>query len=382
MSDNDSFTEYQTEGWGSRIGNSFIGALIGILLIVVSVVLLYWNEGRAVAALTALNQAASQLVEVNAATLDSQANNKLVHMSGMMETSAPARDPLLGVGGPGLLRLRRQVEMYQWKEEEKTETQKNLGGSETKKTTYTYHKEWSSTPIESSRFHVAQDHRNPPMQVNSTTFDSPEVKLGAYRVDPSLLANVTAFKPFAPSTTPDGYQNVGDVLYRSQNTSDPAIGDIRITFTAVPAQTMSVVAMSASGILAPYHGTAGYQVGLAEPGIVTAEVMVQEKKQEEKSLTWILRGVGFVVMLIGFLLMGGPLGSLAAFLPFLEGIVDIGVFLVAFMLAVPLTLLVIALAWFVHRPLLSGGLIIAGIGAAIGLRMLRRSRPRPLPATR
>jgi hypothetical protein len=87
-------------------------------------------------------------------------------------------------------------------------------------------------------------------------------------------------------------------------------------------------------------------------------------------------------MLIGFLLMGGPLGSLAAFLPFLEGIVDIGVFLVAFMLAVPLTLLVIALAWFVHRPLLSGGLIIAGIGAAIGLRMLRRSRPRPLPATR
>jgi hypothetical protein len=294
----------------------------------------------------------------------------------MMETSTPAHDQLLGVGGPGLLRLKRQVEMYQWKEEEKTETEKNVGGSQTKKTTYTYHKEWSSTPIDSGKFKAAQDHRNPPMPVRSTTIDSQDVKLGAYRIDPALLDNVGAFKPFAPTTTPDGYQAVGDTLYRAQNPSDPVIGDIRITFSAVPAQTMSVVAMQASGILAPYHGAAGYQVGLAEPGIVTADIMVKEKKQEEHTLTWILRGVGFVVMLIGFLLIGGPLGALAAFLPFLEGIVDVGVFLIAFMISVPLTLLVIAVAWFAHRPLLSIGLIVVGIAAAVGLRMMRRSRPR------
>jgi hypothetical protein len=382
MSDNDSFTEYQTVGWGSRIGNSFIGALFGIVFVVGSIVLIYWNEGRAVEALTALNQAASQLVETNAAAVDAQVNGKLVHLSGMMETSAPARDSLLGVGAPGLLRLKRQVEMYQWKEEQKTETEKNLGGSETKKTTYTYHKEWSGTPIDSGRFHLAQDHHNPPMSVTSATIDGGDVKLGAYRVDPSLLNNVTAFKPFAPSTLPDGYQNLGDVLYRSQSPSNPAVGDIRITYTAVPAQTMSVVAMATSGVLAPYRGTAGYQVGLVEPGVVAADVMVKEKKQEEKNLTWILRGVGFVVMLIGFLLVGGPLGSLAAFLPFLEGIVDFGVFLIAFILAVPLTLLVIAIAWFAHRPLLSGGLVIVAIAAVFGLRALRGSRSRPMPAPR
>jgi hypothetical protein len=383
MSDNgDGFTEYETEGWGSRIGNSFIGALIGIVLIVASVVLLYWNEGRAVDASRALNQAASQVVEVNATALDPQANNKLVHMSGMMETSSPARDPLLGIGGPGLLRLKRQVEMYQWKQEEKTETQKNLGGSETKKTTYTYRKEWSSETIDSSRFRETQNHRNPPMPINSTTIDSPDVKLGVYRVDPALLDNVSAFKPFAPGATPAGYQNLGDVVYRAQNPSDPAIGDIRVTYSAVPAQTMSVIALQASGILAPYPGVNGYQVGLAEPGLVTADVMVKEKKHEEQSLTWILRGVGFAVMLIGFFLAGGPLATLVAFLPFLEDIVDVGVFLIAFMMAVPLTLFVIALAWFAHRPLLSGGLIVAGIAAAIGLRMLRRGRPRqPASAT-
>jgi hypothetical protein len=74
------------------------------------------------------------------------------------------------------------------------------------------------------------------------------------------------------------------------------------------------------------------------------------------------------------------LASLAAFLPFLEDIVDVGVFIVAFMVAVPLTLLIIALAWFAHRPILSIGLIVVGIGAAFGIRLLRRSRPRrPVP---
>jgi hypothetical protein len=98
-------------------------------------------------------------------------------------------------------------------------------------------------------------------------------------------------------------------------------------------------------------------------------------------LTWILRGVGFVVMLIGFCLIGGPLAALAAVIPFLEGVVDVGVFLVAFMVSVPLSLFIIAMAWFAHRPLLSGVLVAAGIGAAVLIRMLRRSRARrPMPA--
>ena len=38
-------------------------------------------------------------------------------------------------------------------------------------------------------------------------------------------------------------------------------------------------------------------------------------------------GVGFILMLVGFLLVGGPLSALAGVLPFLEGLVEAGVFL-------------------------------------------------------
>ena len=43
----DSVTEVTTTGWLQRIVQSFVGAIIGILLVIGSIVLLWWNEGRA-----------------------------------------------------------------------------------------------------------------------------------------------------------------------------------------------------------------------------------------------------------------------------------------------------------------------------------------------
>ena len=43
------------------------------------------------------------------------------------------------------IKLRRNVEMYQWEEHEHSETEKNTGGSTTTKTTYTYTKDWYDT---------------------------------------------------------------------------------------------------------------------------------------------------------------------------------------------------------------------------------------------
>lgn len=44
----DHVTEVASTSWFRRIGQAFAGVLIGFLLIPVSVVLLFWNEGRAI----------------------------------------------------------------------------------------------------------------------------------------------------------------------------------------------------------------------------------------------------------------------------------------------------------------------------------------------
>ncbi len=371
----DQFTEVTTEGWGSRLGGSLIAALIGLILIPVSIALLYWNEGRAVDAIRALNRGAAMIVEVNATAVDPQSNGKLVYMSRMMQPTAPARDPAFGVTGDGLLRLSRVAEMYQWKEVTSSQSSQSVGGSKTTETTYTYQHVWSDQPIASEQFKVPGGHQNPPMQVRSATFNGGEVKLGAYRVDASLLNKVTIFAPFlAQSPAPPNYQAAGDGFYRGRDANQPAIGDVRVSFTAIPAQTISVAAAQSGDMLTAYRDTNGYTIVLAEPGVVSAAALFHDEKASESTLTWILRGGGFVLMLIGFVCITRPLTMLFAVIPFLESVVGAGAFLVALTLAVPITLLTIALAWIVHRPLIGGLLLVGAVAALFLLRWLHPRR--------
>ena len=371
----DGFTETSTEGWGSRLGGSLIAALIGLLLVPAAIVLLYWNEGRAVDAIRALNRGAAAVVEVNAAAVDPGTNGKLVHVSGMLQPTTPAKDPLFGVTSDGLVRLSRAIEMYQWEEETSTKSQQNLGGSKTTETTYTYKREWSAQPVNSGHFKVPGGHQNPSMQVRSATFDGAGVRIGAWQVDAPVLDKMSSFTPLrAEPTPPAGYQVSGDGFYRGQDSGQPAIGDVRVSFAGVPAQIVSVAAGQASGVLTAFRDPNGYTIALAEPGVVSADTLFHDERKSEGLLTWILRAVGFVVMLIGFVCMTRPLTMLFAVLPFLESLVGAGAFLVALTLTVPITLLTIAIAWVVHRPLIGGLLLAGAIGAWFLLRQMHPER--------
>jgi Transmembrane protein 43 len=377
----DVFTETSTEGYGSRLGGSLVAALIGLLLVPAAVVLLYWNEGRAVDAIRALSRGEAAIVEVNAASVDPGSNGKLVHLSGMLQPGTPAKDPDFGITGDGLVRLARSVEMYQWEEQTSTQSQQNLGGSKTTEKTYTYKKAWSAQPVNSGNFKVPGGHQNLPMQQRAATFDGNGVKIGAWQVDPSVLNKLTAFTPLpVQSAPPAGYQASADGFYRGQDPAQPAIGDVRVTFSAVSAQTVSVAAAQASGVLTAFRDPNGYTIALAEPGVASAAVLFHDEKKSEATLTWILRCVGFVVMLIGFVCMTRPLTMLFAVVPFLESLVGAGAFLVALTLAIPVTLLTIAVAWIVHRPLIGVMLLVAAVGAWWLLRMLHPRRAVPAPA--
>ena len=132
---NDSFTETTSSGWFSRIGNSIKGILFGVVMILVSIVIMFWNEGRAVKTRKTLDEGAKTVVSIPADTLDGPKDGTLVYMTGIANTSAPLQDSEFNVTAPAL-KLRRSVEMYQWEEETQTETKKKLGGSEETTTTY------------------------------------------------------------------------------------------------------------------------------------------------------------------------------------------------------------------------------------------------------
>jgi hypothetical protein len=374
----DTVTETTTQGYGSRLGGSLVAALFGFILVPVAIVLLYWNEGRAVDAIRALNRGAAAIIEIDSANVDPSVSGKLVHMTGTLLASTPAKDPLFGVTGDGLVRLRRNVEMYQWREDTSSTSQQNLGGSKTTETKYTYQKVWSESPIDSSHFKVPGGHQNPAMPERTATFDGNGVTIGAWRVDPSVLHKVEAFTPLrAQSLPPSGWRESGDGYYHGQNREQPAIGDQRVSFAGVPTQIVSVAAAAGSATLTTFRDQNGYAIALIELGAVSAATLFHDELKSEGTLTWILRGVGFVLVLVGLICLTRPLTMLFAILPFLESLVGAGVFLVALTLAIPITLLTIAIAWIAHRPLIGGLLLAGAIVAWLALKQLHPKRSAP-----
>lgn len=369
----DSVTETTEQGWFDRLGGSVAGAFIGLLMLIGSIVLLYWNEGRAVDAITALNAGAKAVIPVAADAVQPGNEGRLVHVSGPVAVPGRLNDPVFNVGHASALRLERTVEMYQWRQNEESKTEKSVGGSETTTTTYRYVKEWSERPIDSNAFKRPDGHRNPSMPYRSATVEARGAKVGAFALDPSLVRQVNAFERLAPDTSavlPQGFAWVGEQLYRGASPDQPQVGDLRVSFRVVPAQTVSVVGAQMNGTLTGFAGERGQTIGLIEMGARSADAMFQHAKADEATLTWILRAVGFAVMLFGLLFMAGPILWLASLLPFLESLLGAAAFGVAVVVSVPLTLTVIALAWLAHRPLIGAGLIAAGIVLAVVIRRL------------
>lgn len=98
----------------------------------------------------------------------------------------------------------------------------------------------------------------------------------------------------------------------------------------------------------------------------SAEAMFQKAQTDNKILTWILRAVGFFLMMIGLNMIFKLFSVLADVLPFLGNIVEAGTGFIAFLLAAVLSLITIAIAWIVFRPLL--GIILLAV--AVGLIVL------------
>jgi hypothetical protein len=377
----DQFTTVSSEGYFQRLGGSLVGMLVGLLLLPAAIGVLYWNEGRAVVAASALSRGAAATIEASATHVDPASDGKLVHLTGEMQAATPARDPLFGVTQDGLLRLSRNAEMYQWKETTSTHSQDSIGGTKTTETTYSYARAWSRQPINSAEFKHPEGHENPQQTVASATFDGGGVTLGAYRIDPSLLAKVSNFTALQPAVPPPAdYKSAGDGFYRGQDPSQPAVGDVRIQFTGVPAQTISVAAAQSGGTLTAFRDRNGYSIALAEPGVVPAMALFQDARHAEGELTWILRGAGFAGILVGFLLLASPVTTLFAVLPFMGSLVGAGAFLVALTLAIPTTLVVVGLAWVAHRPLVGGLLLAGGVLALILLKQLHPRRQAAGPA--
>ncbi|MCB1078695.1 MAG: hypothetical protein KDM64_12785, partial [Verrucomicrobiae bacterium] len=192
----DQFTEIIKQGWGGRMKNAFGGIVAGILLTIISFPVLFLNEGRAKKRHQSLQEGAGIVISVPSDQIDPANEGRLVHVSGNAEAGGTLSDPQFGVSLSSALKLRRKVEMYQWVQEERSETKNKVGGGTEKATTYSYVKKWSSKLQKSGDFKDPVGHQNPEsMPYPEAEQVADPILLGAFMLPPFFVAQLNDYSP-------------------------------------------------------------------------------------------------------------------------------------------------------------------------------------------
>ena len=382
----ESYTEVTEQSWFSRIAASIKGILIGGFLFLIAVPILFWNEGRAVKTAKTISEGAQAAIAVAANVVNPANEGKLVYLTGRAESHETLTDPVFGVTAPQAIKLLRTVEMYQWKESSQSKTEKNLGGSTTTEKTYSYTKEWSSSLVPSKDFKLSAEHVNPSaLPYPTTTVAASAVTVGAFSLTPAQVAQLEAAVPLAVDKTavlPAKCKVEGQGLYLGADARQPQVGDLRVNFKVLTTEEVSLIAQQAGTRFTPYITKTSKAFDVIREGTHSLAALIEQEKSSNSSLTWLLRGLGLVLLFIGVRMVLSPLEVLMDIVPFLGDLLGVGLSLVALVVALSVGTVTIAVAWIVYRPLLAVGLlaVAGGLGYVMWQRMQQRKLSQATPA--
>ncbi len=368
----DRFTKVTTTSYGSRVGQSFGGVIIGLLFFFGSFVVLFWNEGRADVSLIA-----QTAIEINANEVSSEADGQLVSTTGQLTTTETLGDAYLKPGQ--YIALKRTVEMYAWVEETEEETTTQTGGSEVTETTYTYNEEWTESPADSSSFEYPENHTNPAKTIDSAEKTVAQAKVGIYDIDADgvTLPSFTSVALSAENAiVPDDYELTGNYIFHGEGALDnPVIGDLRISYSVLNSnQEVTIFGELNQQKISAYSDTDNNY--LYRVFTESREEAISTLHTEHVLMTWVLRAIGFILMWLGLTMIVGPISTLLDVLPFLGRLSRGLVSVIAFVASIILSLATIFISMIVHNlvALIITIVIILVIVVVVVLLLIKRKK--------
>lgn len=425
------YTETTTRSYGSRLGGSLRGMFTGLILFFAATALLWWNEGRAVKQSDAIKDAEKSYVEMdNPNKIDPALDGELVYASCLATTKETLEDPDFGVKA-NAINMERRVEFYQWQEESSSETHDKLGGSEETVTTYTYKVGWCHAPVNSADFKdPAYRGKNSVLaNVEKADWSAQEVTFGAYLLPEFAISALTANEPLqvdipesmlkqwekklnpnakslaaksvemiqaaindtnvvtkdtveTPKMTLETeFVHVGsNQVYLGKNPDNPQIGDVRITYRICSPTKCSLIAKVKGNTFTRFKAKNGKMFSLVHKGVADSDEMIQGAKDANSMWTWILRLFGLLLIYASLRMLLGFPEMLLKVVPFLSSILGFGVGIICALLTIVWGGLVIALAWFFYRPILSICILAVVAAAGFALWKYKKGKQPAAPA--
>lgn len=344
------------KGFGTRMKNGFSGILGGIILVLIGIGVLIWNERSNVKNIHDVKEMRDVYVDVSSDKVDKENNDKLIVTSGKLDFGDETLTDEtfnISIKTPTLVRV---VEMYQWKEEVEEEQDK---------TTYNYTKVWSKELIDSSEFKQSGNHTNPSsMPYEEFSAHAQELKVGSFKLSSSFASLVTTnatYSNFEGAKIPEGYKVNGKYITKAEDEEKDTIGDVRISFQYANYSDVTVMGKQHDDTIIEYTTKEKSRMTYFSEGTHDGEYIIAQIEKGNKMIKWLLRLIGTIMIMAGIKSLFGPLTALSSYVPILRNIVDGAAGIIAFFVGLAISLVVIAISWLVFRPILGISLLVGAI---------------------
>ncbi len=216
------------ESFSSKI----IVIFITIILFSASLFLFFWTLEK-----NNISRAIKKSIQIDLTKeLNNNIDESLVSVSGVLKADDPFGDLYLKKGN--YVVLRRNVEMYSWRELWEAEGE---GGIKF----FSYEKEWTKRPDDSSRFKIRGKHINPKKEIDDKVFYSENAYLEGYQVNVFELDFLEYEKVKLTKGNVvllNGYNLINqEYLYKgSGSLANPRIGDLRMSYLAIKSPSCDI----------------------------------------------------------------------------------------------------------------------------------------------
>ena len=251
-------------GFFGAFAQAIKGVLFGGVLILLAPIMLFWNECNSVTTAQSLAEGAAAVVSVSPDTIDAANDGKLVHVSGDATTDETLSDADFGVSLKAI-KLKREVEMYQWVEKSTTKSSSN-----SKKTKYTYSKQWRTGLVKSSKFGSKATRIPRPCRIKRRRAQR-RTSLGGFTLSTSQIEYLTPEATYIPPETSYTQQD-GYLLARRR-------AHHRHRSCSLPhhrARSSQRCGTAVRPTFAPYQTSAGKQLDMIQLSTATAEAMFSD----------------------------------------------------------------------------------------------------------
>lgn len=362
------YIETSSTSYWWRLWKSIKWFLAWILLVIISIWLLWWNEWRAIQTTLWLKEWQKILQNWSIKPINETLEWKLIYINWKAETSSLLSDDIFFIK-ENVIKLERKVQMYQWEEKEKSQTKDNLWWSETTTTTYSYNKKWSDKKIDSEDFNNKWYENLSEWKFKSADFVSNDVFVWDLKLADTfvhklnkknkLQINEEIFNKIKDLHKLDNAKLISNSIYIwSWNLNNPQIGDLLISFSVVRPDEVSIVWQQKWTMLTWYRTKYDKSIELLQYWKITSSDLFKKAFEDNSLLTWWIRIVWLILMFIWFRGIFNILVIIAKFIPFIASILSLWTWLISLFLTLIIGWWIIIIAWFFVRPVISISILI------------------------